>query len=265
MYLSITLLQFFKKILDGHKAPTTAVICSTRNIFIQNLNTAVAQAQKNPNSADKEASQDFLNPPLMFLAGAQSVTLAFCPSLSSLFAYLSVYQAKARDTREGITVDPSDSSNCVPTLALLNPISLFNDDTSQFSAQSVGRFFALAYEAAARAKQDLFIAECHLSDLCNEDESDASHQKHTNDPERNEDVPMGELEDMDMAEQARGDDFSNGIRRRTDKLSNPWTQEIPISGSSNKKFGAAQRQLLERSISVRTVAERWCELCDVAT
>ena len=265
VHLSFTLLQFLKKVLDNHKAPTTIVICSTRNIFIHNLNIAVVQAQTSSDSADKESSQEFLNPPLIFLARAQSVALAFCPSLSSLHAYLSVYQGQAQNYRKSITLGFSDKSTTNPTLALLNPISLFNSDPSQFSAQSVSRFFALAHEAAARSEQDLIIAECYFSNHIEKDESDASYPNHTAETERSGDILMAESEDLGATEQAIGDNFPDRERSRTDINSDPWTQYIPISNSNNKRFGSAQRRWLERSITVRTVAERWCEFQDVAT
>ena len=264
VFLSITLLQFLKRISEKHKTPTTIVICSTREEFIHNLNIAVARAQESSNNADKEASRDFFSPSLMFLAGAQSVTLAFCPSLSSLHAYLSVYQAKAQNCCEGVNSDSFDNSECLPTLALLNPISLFSDDSSRFSAHSVGKFFASAYEAAARAKQDLIVAECRPSNLMSKIESDASHLKHTIDPERSGDASMADPEEVDMTEQEIGNGFPDKERGLTDNLLEPWTQLIPISDSNSKRFGSAQRRWLERSITVQTVAKRWCEFRDMA-
>ena len=85
-------------------------------------------------------------PSLRMLATSRRIKLAFCPDVSHLRSYLSVYQ---------VEVMPGDDR----VLAIFGLIELHRP-TSAFSAQGLNRTFSLAVEAALRSVSRLLVSEC---------------------------------------------------------------------------------------------------------
>ncbi|KAI9724011.1 MAG: hypothetical protein M1812_000729 [Candelaria pacifica] len=158
--------ELIEYILQHHAAPTTLVVCSSRETFLHQLLTLIQQTRPSspPQPAEDSPSNipprpkkthRFLTPTIHLLSVSRTINIAFCPTLQHLRAYLTVYQAPAPL--------PSPSLNKpgpnAPIFALLNAIALHRS-TPDHSAQGLSRTFAAAVEAAAREKMILIVAEC---------------------------------------------------------------------------------------------------------
>ena len=154
---NLTLLQFLQWILKAQAAPTTVVVCSSREAFLKDLTKAVRTKNQDVNTSD--GLYDLNMPILGILAEAQSIQLAFCPSVLSLYAYLSVFSNKMHEIYKNTSANTLDEVSRSAILALVNPISLLQESSSHYSARGFGKLVASAFEAAARRNQSLVIVE----------------------------------------------------------------------------------------------------------
>ena len=251
---STSLLQLFSWILDKQTLSTIIVVCSTKKSFVHNLNAAISQALENSGSTNNKVAHDLLHPPLKLLAKSQSITLTYCPSIFSLYAFLSVCQKIPQLSSEDLKLGSSRNPSHSPMLILWNPISLFSDAPSHFSAQGIGRLFASAYEAAVRSERGLVVVECpRLGRSMGDAEL-----------ERDESAVMTGPDDTNMTESIGEDEVLARENDSNDNLIDPWAQKIPLQSSSDRKYGSVEKRWFERSISVRAVAERWCEFFEMS-
>ena len=140
--------DFLTYILDRHRAPTTLVICSSREAFLKDLHSSVANTD--------DTSHTLLVPTIHLISRSSSVHVAFVPTVSHLRAYLATYRLDSEPAPfESIIADSGYRS---PLLALWSPASLHRS-TTEYSAQGLNRSMALAVEAAAYGKQRLVLAE----------------------------------------------------------------------------------------------------------
>ncbi|KAK7509053.1 uncharacterized protein IWZ02DRAFT_387376 [Phyllosticta citriasiana] len=123
----LTMADLLHHLIGTHSAPTTLIVCSSRDLFEHQLLHALGGS--------------LLTPTLHLLKSTLTIRLVFCPSLEALRAHLAVYNAQS-----GI-------------LCVLNMLALHRDTTS-FSAQGLSRTLAIAVEAAARRGQKLVMSEC---------------------------------------------------------------------------------------------------------
>ena len=194
-------------------SPTTLLVCSPRNAFVHHLAAHLGHAR-------------LLAPTLHNLLSIRRVTLAFCPSVQALLAYLSVY-----DRPGYIHVDESDGRE---RLMLVNPLAL-HAHTPAFSAQGLSRTFAAAADTATRTGALLQMVEC-LGQLSASDRDMGD--------DLNIDMDMDTGMDMVM-DTAHGED--------------PWEQHVSILNVSAPRFGSAadEAALAGRTVTARTVAARW--------
>ncbi|OQN97307.1 hypothetical protein B0A48_16371 [Cryoendolithus antarcticus] len=135
-----------QRVLDEHHSPSTIIICSNKEDLMQKLLSERPASEETTESPVVRPSSLLQQPTLRMLATSQTVRLVFCPDVSHLRAYLSVFPAQ------------SEASQTSGMLVLLSPVEL-HSLTSAFSAQGLNRTFALAVEAANRSSMHLVLAE----------------------------------------------------------------------------------------------------------
>ena len=210
---------FINYLLQHHKPPTTLVVCSTREAFLQDLLQDCLDSDQITSPTvelhhSASCTHPLLIPTIHLLAMSQSIKVAFVPTISHLRAYLAACSS--------IESTGSAPTTCIkpgfgqPILALLNPLKLHHS-TSEFSAQGLSRTFALAVEAAALLRTRLVVAETSLN---------------------------GTDKDCDVG---------NG---GTTSPRSPWSEEVPILNSSIRS-GSGDRVWAGRTVELRQVAERW--------
>jgi hypothetical protein len=145
--LPLTLPALLNDVLTSHisPGPTTLIICSSRESFLEALVRSLQHQD-----ADTDVLDRLLLPTLHNLSSARNVTLHFCASVQALSAYLTAYVgAKIAQTRHEEK----------ETMMLVNPLTL-HAPTPSFSAQGLSRTFATAVETARRIDAQLVLVEC---------------------------------------------------------------------------------------------------------
>ena len=210
---------FINYLLQHHKPPTTLVVCSTREAFLQDL----LQDCHDPDqitSPTVEIHQSALSthpllvPTIHLLAMSQTIEVVFVPTVGHLRAYLATC-SPIKSTSDATTIHGKPGLG-QPILALLNPLKL-HYSTSEFSAQGLSRTFALAVEAGALLRVRLVVAETSRNVTGN-----------------NSGMENGE----------------------TASPGSPWNEEVPILNSSIRS-GSGDRVWTGRTVELRRVAERW--------
>ncbi|KAK2803269.1 hypothetical protein FQN51_003686 [Onygenales sp. PD_10] len=173
-----TAADFVEYLLNGDASAITLVVCSTREVFLQQLCASIARASlhEDPDTSP-QLSQDrtgndrniLLNPQLYntirLISQSKRVTLAFCPTLDHFRAYISVFHRP---------IPPLEGDSRYPGrqgLAILDLVAL-HYQAREFSAQGIAKTLALAVEVSARERVHLTICECN--DVNNEDDTSSS-------------------------------------------------------------------------------------------
>lgn len=229
----IDLAGVIEHVLDKHTAPSTIVVCCSKDAFSRQLQAALTHEAVAPENAEQVAPRSKLlaRPTLRLLASSRTINLVFCPELAHLRAYLATY---AYQITEPIVsgVPPPNSPAPHRILAVLNPIHA-HKPTSAYSAQGINRTFATAVDAAYHTQSQLVLAECPSQD------------------------DSARLEDLLASE-----DTTTTIARQTDISS--WDEAVSILNVTTKSFGAGERGWVGRTVTIRRIAERWCRFVDLA-
>jgi hypothetical protein len=234
------LAAFIQYLLARHAPPTHLIICSSQEVFLAQLQASIAhtkdleraEAEERGQSSDKVSrsvsrAHDLLIPTIHQLSTSRTIAVTFCATLAQLQAYLGIYGVKK--TTEPVHKRLETLGECVPTLALVNPLAI-HKETSSFSAQGLSRTFASAVEAATRSEQKLIIVEC----------PSRVPRAPTDADEDDEIVPVG-----------------GGLAHLNDGVE-PWDQQVPILNVTTKSFGAGERGWVGRTVLARRIVERWC-------
>ncbi|EME41118.1 hypothetical protein DOTSEDRAFT_178513 [Dothistroma septosporum NZE10] len=216
--------DFIRYVLAQHTQPSTMVVCSTKEAFLQALQLEAKSDPSTTGGRQKDTTVDeaalakrlLYTPTLRLLSTARTLKLAFCHDVTHLRAYLATYSNTILQRRE-----ESDTAlrqpDVTPTLAISNPIQL-HESTSAFSAQGLNRTFSVAVEAAHQTQSRLVIAEVPYLSATVEHDEDA-------DP-----IPP-------------------------DNPRKPWDEEVSILNVTTKRLGELSSG---RKVKVRTIASRWC-------
>ena len=261
----VTLPQFVEHLIESHLPPSTLIVCSSRDAFIQRL----LHALNDPNESHRDdphvdrseehtapelgiqthSPDHILSPILRLLAKTRTLKVAFCASLPALRAYLSVYGLGQSTTSPNQPRGLNTDNTCL--LAILNPLSIHHD-TSSWSAQGLGRTLAAAIAAASRAGQRLIL----LEDASSEAEPGTVEVQDSSTP------PGGQ----GMATQGDGHvSISVGLENSGGSDLNaksPWMQQVAILNVTTRSFGVGDRGWVGRTVRVRKVAERWCRFVE---
>ncbi|KAI8942741.1 hypothetical protein NX059_000787 [Plenodomus lindquistii] len=206
---------------QSNTAPTTLIVCSSRDAFLEDLLEALQHDQTDQHQR-KNSLDDLVTPTLFNLFTTQHVKLAFCPSVQALLAYLTAC-GRSATAPVGATEDRE-------RLVLVSPLAMHAPTTS-FSAQGLSRTFAAATEAALHSGAMLIIVECQGKRRRAEEHED-------------EDALMDQGDEQIRTETGTGD---------------PWEQEVSILNVSARRYGSgsSDRAWAGRTVSARRIAERW--------
>ncbi|KAI9821533.1 MAG: hypothetical protein M1826_000655 [Phylliscum demangeonii] len=155
--------------------PTSLIICSTRELFLSSLLACLARHPPHHCAPTSPAPLDLLTPTIALLYTTSAISLAFCPTVDHLRAYLSVFALEpaaapglvharplptpAPAPAPALSPPPSTTA-AVPALGLFNAVTLHRTTSAhEYSAQGISRTFAVAVEAAARTGLRLVIAD----------------------------------------------------------------------------------------------------------
>ena len=218
-----TSISFLEYILQNHAAPSTVIICSSREAFVEDvlLSTQEHRDQMTVETigeVDQQPLHPFLIPTIHLLATSRTVDLAFTPTLPHLRAYLA-----SRPLLIGEGLEPTIgrvSRTQSPTLAVFG-FTEVHRPTSEFSAQGLSRTLSIAVEASLALNRNLLIA----------------------------DVPPT-IKDRDSV--ASNEHEDGGIL-------DPWTEQVPILNDSIRS-GGDQRIWAGRTIAIARVIGRWCRI-----
>ncbi|KAI9753923.1 MAG: putative serine/threonine protein phosphatase [Chaenotheca gracillima] len=233
--------DFIKYIVEHSNSPTTLVVCSTRDEFLEQLLCVTTRSDSNDTRETTGSlpghDLELLTPTLSLLTVSTAITVAFCPTLQHVRGYLSTFSSRpidAQDRRD----DPAQTAAGAFTtrrsiLALFNPISVHRS-TSDFSAQGISRTLAVAVEAAHRCEMRLVLSDYGDDDQDVED--------------------GGTLEQTFQLSEAEAPS-----RRPTRGI---WDEEVPFLSRtvSFRNIGgdADDRSWTGRKVTVRRVVGRWC-------
>ena len=215
---SVSLVSFLDLIIHSHAPPSTLVVCSTREDFLQMLLSACRTIERavplTSEGCENSVSKNLLlSPTIHLLAISRTINLAFTPTLTSLRAYLAIYESPVDPTNPGTTF--SRPGKRTPILGILNMLEVHRG-TSDFSAQGISRTFASAVDAAARNNLQLLVNEIPRSEGPDEGENQIQYSE-------------GE----------------------------PWSEQIPLLCGS-LRFGEDQKIWAGRTVEMRQVPARWC-------
>lgn len=213
--------ELIDHILKACPAPTTLVICYTREAFLQILQTDIHRTHPIILSELQEEN-DFavlhplLIPSIHLLATAKAVRLAFTPTLQHLRAYLATFYSTTRIKSD---LSQYQSLNISSTTLMIIGLIALHRSTSEHSAQGLSRSISIAVEAASLANKKLVLAEVSVEDA-------------------NDDVAIEH-------------DTMNGRRR------SPWEEQVPLLNGSIR-FGNEENTWAGRKVTVGRVVEKWC-------
>ncbi|MCJ1435571.1 hypothetical protein MMC27_004945 [Xylographa pallens] len=216
---SVSLVSFLDLIIHSHAPPSTLVVCSTREDFLQMLLSACQLSGSvvpltSENGGNHVSKSSLLTPTIHLLAISRTINLTFVPTLTSLRAYFAVYEPPVEPTGLGVTY--SKPRKRIPILGILNMLDVHRG-TSDFSAQGISRTFASAVDAAARSNMQLLVTE----------------------------LPRSEALDNEGDAEIR---YSEG---------EPWSEQIPLLCGS-LRFGEGQKIWAGRTVEICQVVARWC-------
>ena len=141
-------------------APTTILVCSSRETFFQHL-LHETQPDHHSTHANPSAKDHLLTPTIRLLAESRKVKMVYVPTLQHLRAYLAAFPNPANPPASEV-ISYETSGTHVPILALLNSLGLHRS-AHEFSVQGLSRTFALVVETAARENMRLLVTECDFS------------------------------------------------------------------------------------------------------
>ena len=218
-----TPVEVLEWVLQNSAAPTTLVVCSSREAFLERIDLSIRESldENIPRLTGGDVSRPqhaLLRPTIHLLAKSRAVDLTFTPTLQHLRAYLATQNAHRVEPHE--TEAHGMPSLHSPVLAILGLLDVHRS-TSEFSAQGLSRTLSIAVEASMALGRKLILAEIFPA-----------------------------IEDRDaMATDENEDEVQ----------SDPWMEQIPILNGSIRS-GDEERVWAGRTIEVARVVGRWCRI-----
>lgn len=213
--------ELIEYVLQYHEAPTTIVVCSSRELFLESLPLSLLADNSSEDAADNTLVDGSLHPLLVptihQLATSRTIDLAFAPTLPHLRAYLASYGPSRASTPPSTAFAKPGSHN--PMLAMYGLLKLHHA-TTEYSVQGLSRSLAIAAEAADTWGMRLILVE-----------------------------PSGGLESL-AAELA--------LDGETNAAPGPWAEQVPLLNSSlalsnDRVWGG-------RTVAVGAIIAKWCKI-----
>ncbi|KAL9029691.1 MAG: hypothetical protein Q9196_002099 [Gyalolechia fulgens] len=140
-------------VLQHHEAPTTIIICSSREAFLEGLQRSLEAGSADPGIIQLHP---LLIPTIHQLAASSTVSVAFTPTLPHVRAYLASY-SPGKVSNPGSLTSARPGSH-TPMLAIYGLLAL-HGHTTEFSIQGLSRSLAIAAEAADAFGMQLTLTE----------------------------------------------------------------------------------------------------------
>ena len=152
---------FLHYVLDHSLKPTSLVVCSTREAFLNSLEEPDFSMNQSDEIAPvdqsvEEQTDALLIPSLRLISLSRSVNVVFVSTLSQLRAYLSVHQAHSKEAPAESSAE--DSTPRTSLLAIWGLLRLHRG-TFEYSAQGLCRTLGSAVDAAYSSGQKLILGE----------------------------------------------------------------------------------------------------------
>ncbi|KAI4227157.1 MAG: hypothetical protein LQ349_006765 [Xanthoria aureola] len=210
--------EFIDYILRPHEHPSTVVVCSSREAFLDrlslSLHTETADSSTHIDGTE-QSSPPLLIPTIHQLATSKTVSMAFASSLPHLRAYLASYLPLRSPLDDSALLPPPGQQS--PLLAVYGLINLHRA-TTEYSVQGLSRSLAVAVEAADAWSMRLALVEA------------------------SEDWESSNLESGPEAAAVTAND--------------PWKEQVPLLSSS--VLPSDERLRTGRTVEVRAVIAKWC-------
>jgi len=145
---------FVDYILHYQAMHATVVICSTRELFLEDMYASMPNVDGNE-YGDDGAAHPLLVPTIHQLAISRTIKLAFAPTLAHLRAYLATYESDTGSDSHSTTLNQEKSIRIMAILGMLH----LHCCTSEYSAQGLSRTFAIAVETATATSRRLVVVE----------------------------------------------------------------------------------------------------------
>lgn len=223
--LPSTLLTF---ILNHHKSPTTLVICSARESFLEEISFSTRESplheppSSQPTTQSYQPPHSLLVPRLHLIAKSQDIKLIYAPTLPHLRAFLATRQPAPKTSFQHSNDDngyKTAQPRARPPLLAIFGLAKLHHSTAEHSAQGLSRTLASAVEAAAIGGEHLLLIE-----------------------------PPLDVYDETALESAEAGERS---------ASDPWKEQVPIL-SGSIRFGDQERVWAGKTVEVGRVFAKWC-------
>lgn len=218
--------QFINFVLRHHTTPSTLIICSSREDFLQQLQATINYTHPRDASANLSDSPSsdriqpglhpLLIPTIHLISKSKSVNLAFAPTLPHLRAYVATYTAVAKPEPTPSTFTNPGSQ--YPMLAVWGLANLHRL-TAEHSAQGLSRSLAAVVETAKFNGQKLVLAESITLNA--------------------------EVESVD-----------------TGSVDDPWKEQVPLL-SGSVRFGGEDTMWAGKTVEAARVVAKWCRFVKV--
>lgn len=215
--------EFIDYILRRHEHPSTVVVCSSREAFLDRLSRSLhTETADSPNHIDEteESSPPLLIPTIYQLATSKTVTMAFASSLPHLRAYLASYLPLGSPLEDSALLPPPGQPS--PLLAVYGLINLHRA-TTEYSVQGLSRSLAITVEAADAWSMRLMLIEA--------------------------------------SEDWESSDLESGPEATAVTANDPWKEQVPLLSSS--VLPSDERLRTGRTVEVRAVIAKWCSFSNL--
>jgi len=221
----MTCSDFVDYALKHHRPPTTLVICSTREAFLEDLLASVKRTPSQEPSAsqpnnERTSQHSLLIPTIYLIAKSQSVHVVCVPTLPRLRALLATRNLASNSGQSTYDVDHLGyySRGSICTLLAIWGLANLHHSTAEHSAQGLSRTLASAVETASRRGDRLVLSEP---------------------------LAMQGGAGLENAELTEG------------TTTDPWKEQVPLL-SGSVRFGGEDRAWAGKTIEVGRVIARWC-------
>ncbi len=215
--------ELIENVLRYYGPPTTIVVCSSREAFLESLHLSLQTNHSTEDSAEHGRTDASIHPLLLptihQLATSRTIDVAFAPTLAHLRAYLASYIPPSESKPTSTAFDKPGSH--VAMLVVYGLLELHRT-TTEYSVQGLSRTLAVAVEAANLGGVRLTLVEAPQSP----------------EPPANESM-------VDVG---------------TTTPRSPWGDQIPLLNSSLTLSN--HRAWAGRTVGVAAVIARWCRIAE---
>ena len=211
--------EFIGYLLHRHEHPSTVVVCSSREMFLDRLSSSLHAESADPSTLPEEEEETFdplLVPNINQLAASKTVSMAFASSLPHLRAYLASYLPPKKMLKESTLL--AESGQQCPLLVIYGLIDLHRA-TTDYSVQGLSRSLAIAVETAELSSMRLLLVEDSADWECSNLES--------------------------------------GPEAAAVTVNDPWEEQVPFLNSS--VLSSRDRLDAGRTVEIGAVIAKWCD------